>query len=206
VTVSNPDLRPQRGSAIEVGVIHRAAIGAGSTVDLTAALYRQEMRDELDFDLAQFRYVNVSQSRHKGIELGARGTAPAGVSAFASLTRQSVIATNGANAGHQLKAIPRQSLSAGITGGPSRLQGTVSVSDLRGAFLDDANQRRLPSYTRVDARLSTTVASLRFNLDLINALDRKLVSTGFPDPSGSDVTYYLPVARRVVQFGVGSAW
>jgi outer membrane cobalamin receptor len=30
VTVSNPDLRPQHGSSVEAGVIHRAAIGAAS--------------------------------------------------------------------------------------------------------------------------------------------------------------------------------
>jgi outer membrane receptor protein involved in Fe transport len=77
---------------------------------------------------------------------------------------------------------------------------------MRGAFLDDANQRRLPSYTRVDARLSTTARALRFNLDLINALDRKLVSTGFPDPSGTDLVYYLPSAGRILQLGVGSAF
>ena len=206
VTVSNPDLRPQHGTAVEAGVIHRAALGNATTIDLTAALYRQEMRDELDFDLAQFRYVNVSQSRHKGIELGAQVNALAGTSMFGTFTRQSVIALNGSNAGRELKAIPRQSSSAGITGGPSRLRATLSVSDMRGAFLDDANQRGLPSFTRVDARLSTTAASLRFNLDLINALDRKLVSTGFPDPSGSGIAYYYPAARRVLQVGVGSAW
>lgn len=205
VTVSNPDLRPQHGSSVEAGVIHRAAIGA-STVEMTGALYRQEMRDELDFDLAQFHYVNVSRSEHKGIELGARVNAAAGTSMFASLTRQSVLATNGANAGRQLKAIPRQTFSAGVTGGPPRLQGSLSVSDMRGAFLDDANQRRLPAYTRVDARLSTTAGALRFNLDLMNALDRRLVSTGFPDPSGTDLVYYLPSSGRVIQLGVGSAW
>jgi outer membrane receptor protein involved in Fe transport len=206
LTVSNPDLRPQHGSSVEAGLIHRAAIGAGSAVEMTAAVYRQQMRDELDFDLATFRYVNVSRSEHKGIELGTRMDAPAGTSIFASLTRQSVLATNGANAGRQLKAIPRQTFSAGVTGGPPRLQGSVSISDLRGAFLDDANQRRLPSYTRVDARLSTTAGALRFNLDLINALDRKLVSTGFPDPSGTNIVYGYPAARRVLQLGVGSAW
>jgi outer membrane receptor protein involved in Fe transport len=205
VTVSNPDLRPQHGSALEAGVIHRAAVGA-STVEMTGAVYRQQMRDELDFDLAKFRYVNVSRSEHKGIELGARVNAAAGASVFATLTRQSVLATNGANAGRQLKAIPRQTFSAGVTGGPPRLQGSVSISDMRGAFLDDANQRRLPSYTRVDARLSTTAGALRFNLDLINALDQKLVSTGFPDPSGTDLVYYLPSAGRVLQLGVGSAF
>jgi outer membrane receptor protein involved in Fe transport len=206
VTTSNPDLRPQRGSAVEAGLIHRAALGAGHTLDVTAAAYRQQMRDELDFDLATFRYVNVGRSQHKGLELGVRVDAPAGTSMFASLTRQAVRAMNGPNTGRQLKAVPRQSLSAGITGGPSRLQASLNVSDLRGAFLDDANQRRLPAFTRVDARLSTTAASLRFHLDLINALDRKLVSTGFPDPSGSDVVYYHLAARRVLQLGVGSVW
>jgi iron complex outermembrane recepter protein len=205
VTVSNPDLRPQHGSSVEAGVIRRAAIGP-STVEITAAAYRQQMRDELDFDLASFRYVNVSRSEHKGIELGTRVDAPAGTSVFATLSRQSVLASNGANAGRQLKAIPRQTFSAGITGGPPRVQGSISISDLRGAFLDDANQRRLPPFTRVDARLSTTAGALRFNLDLINALDRKLVSTGFPDPSGTDIVYYLPAAGRVLQLGVGSAW
>jgi outer membrane receptor protein involved in Fe transport len=206
VTVSNPDLRPQRGSAIEGGLIHRAALGAAGTIDLTAAVYQQQMRDELDFDLATFRYINVGRSRHRGVELGARVDAPAVTSFFASFARQAVLAMNGPNTGRQLKAIPRQSLSAGITGGRPRLQGSLSATDLRGAFLDDANQRRLPAFTRVDARLSTTVASLRFNLDLINALDRKLVSTGFPDPSGTDVVYYHPAARRVLQVGVGSVW
>jgi outer membrane receptor protein involved in Fe transport len=205
VTVSNPDLRPQHGSSVEAGLIHRAVIGA-SIIEMTGSVYRQQMRDELDFDLARFQYVNVSRSEHKGIELGARVDATAGTSVFATLTRQSVLATNGANAGRQLKAIPRQTLSAGITGGPPRLQGSVSISDMRGAFLDDANQRRLPSFTRVDARLSTNARALRFNLDLINALDRRLVSTGFPDPSGTDLVYYLPSAGRVLQFGVGSAF
>lgn len=205
VTTSNPDLRPQHGSAVEAGVNHRSAIGAGRTLDFTFTAYQQQMRDELDFDLSLFRYVNVGRSRHRGLELGARADAPLG-SVFASFTRQNVVALNGDNAGRQLKAVPRDALSAGITGGPPRLQASVSVSEVGGAFLDDANQRRLPAYTRVDARFSASVASLRFNLDLINALDRKLISTGFPDPAGTDLDYFYPAARRVLQFGVGSAW
>ena len=206
VTTSNPDLRPQRGSAVEAGVSHRTALGGGHTLDFTVAAYQQQMRDELDFDLALFRYVNVGRSRHRGLELGARADGWAGTSVFASLTRQSILAMNGPNAGRQLKAVPRNAFSAGITGGPPRMQASVTVSDVRGAFLDDANQRRLPGYTRFDARLSAVVASLRFNVDVINALDRKLISTGFPDPSGTDVIYYYPAARRVLQLGVGSAW
>jgi outer membrane receptor protein involved in Fe transport len=206
VTISNPDLRPQHGSSVEAGVNHRTALGAGHTLDFTLAAFQQRMRDELDFDLGLFRYVNVGRSQHQGLELGMRADGWAGTSVFGSLTRQKIVASNGPNAGRQLKAVPRQALSAGITGGPTRLQASVTVSDVRGAFLDDANQRRLPAYTRVDARLSATAGSLRFNFDAINALDRRLISTGFPDPSGTDVAYYYPAARRALQLGVGSAF
>jgi hypothetical protein len=57
-----------------------------------------------------------------------------------------------------------------------------------------------------DTRLSATAGSTRFNLDVINVLGRKLISTGFSDPSGRDVAYFYPIARRTLQLGVGSAW
>jgi hypothetical protein len=37
-------------------------------------------------------------------------------------------------------------------------------------------------------------------------MDRKLVSSGFPDASGTGLAYYYPAARRTLQLGVGSAW
>jgi len=52
VSVSNPELRPQRGTAVEAGMSHRAMTGAGPTLQGSLAIYRQEMRDELDFDVA----------------------------------------------------------------------------------------------------------------------------------------------------------
>jgi len=113
----------------------------------------------------------------------------------------------GANAGKQLKAVPRQVATAGLTTNVTRrVQTSVNISDVRGAFVDDANLRRLPGYTRVDTRLSSTLASVRFSLDALNLLNRRFVSTGFPDPSGTDVVYYHPAAGRVLLFGIMSAW
>jgi outer membrane receptor protein involved in Fe transport len=206
VTVSNPDLRPQRGSAIEAGMIHRASLSRGRALEISLAAYRQEMRDELDFDIASFRYINVGRSLHRGVELGTRLETAGGANMFASLTRQNALALHGPNARRHLKAVPRQALSAGVAGElPLRLQGGLSVSDVRGAFLDDANTRRLPGNTRIDVRFATRTA-LRFSLDVLNLLDRRSVSTGFPDPSGTGVAYYHPAAGRVLLFGLSSAW
>ena len=207
VSVSNPELRPQRGTAVEAGLIQRAMTGAGLTLEGTLAIYRQEMRDELDFDVAQFRYINVGRSLHRGVEIGTRLDSETGSNAFLNLTRQSVLAKNGANAGRQLKAVPRQVITSGVGARlPARLQGSLTISDIRGAFLDDANARKLPSYTRVDTRVTSTGRLVRFSVDVLNILNRSLVSTGFPDPSGTDVVYYQPAAGRVVLFGVMSSW
>jgi iron complex outermembrane receptor protein len=207
VTVSNPDLRPQSGTALETGWRHRVSAGAGKTLEGTLALYRQDMRDELDFDVTQFRYINVGRSLHKGVEIGARVDGAMGNNAFVTLTRQDVVAKNGANAGRHLKAIPRQVITSGFAARlPLRLQGSLSVSDIRGASIDDANLRRLPAYTRVDTRLSSGGPSVRFSFDVLNLFNRSLVSTAFPDPSGTDVVYYHPAAGRVVLFGVMSSW
>lgn len=207
VSVSNPELRPQQGTAVEAGLIQRAMTGAGLTLEGTLAIYRQEMRDELDFDVAQFRYINVGRSLHRGLEIGARLESEGGSNAFVNLARQSVLARNGANAGRQLKAVPRQVITSGVaTRLPAWLQGSLTFSDIRGAFLDDANARRLPSYTRVDTRVASTGRSVRFSVDVLNIFNRSLVSTGFPDPSGTDVVYYQPAASRVVMFGVMSTW
>jgi outer membrane receptor protein involved in Fe transport len=165
------------------------------------------MRDELDFDIEQFRYVNVGRSLHRGIELGARIETQSATHLFATFTRQDVLATRGANSGRQLKAVPRQIATAGATTNIGRrLQAGVNISDVRGAFVDDANLRRLPGYTRVDTRLSSTLAPVRLTLDVLNVLNRSFVWTGFPDPSGTDVVYYHPAAGRVLLVGIMSAW
>ncbi len=206
VTTSNPELRPQRGEGIEGGITHRATTSFGA-FETTVAAYRQKMRDELDFDIQQFRYVNVGRSFHRGIELGARIETQSANNVFATFTRQDVLATRGPNSGRQLKAVPRQIATAGVTTNIARrLEAGVNISDVRGAFVDDANLRRLPGYTRVDTRLSSTLASVRVTLDVLNVLNRTFVSTGFPDPSGTDVVYYHPAAGRVLFVGIMSAW
>src|SRR5687767_10661601 len=207
VSISNPDLRPQRGEAIEAGITHRATSTSGNVIEATIAAYRQKMRDELDFDIEQFRYVNVGRSLHRGIQLGTRLETSGENGIFANFTRQDVLAVNGPNSGKQLKAVPRQVATAGVTTTVARrFQTSVNISDVRGAFVDDANLRRLPGYTRVDARLSSTFAAVRLSLDVLNVFNRAYVSTGFPDPSGTDVVYYHPAAGRVLLAGIMSAW
>jgi iron complex outermembrane receptor protein len=165
-------------------------------------VYQIAMKDELDFDLQTFKYINLAQSRHRGVEAGLTLSGST-ASAFASLTLQDAVSRSGANSGNQLKAIPGQLVTTGVTVSP-RDVGTLTVSLTRMAdmFIDDANTRRIPSWTRVDAQFSRSIGSVDLVLGARNLFDARINSTGFLDPSGSGEAYFYPAAGRVLTFGV----
>ena len=200
-TTSNPDLDPQRGVNVETGIYHEWT-GNATRLSMNLTLYNLEMRDEIDFDVQSLSYVNIGKSRHRGVELGA--AAGAGIfSARVSATFQDVIARAGDFTGNQLKAVPGQVLSLGLTASPARV-GTASVSVTRMAdmFIDDANTRPIPDWTRVDAQLSRSFGEFAVVLGARNLLDERINSSGFLDPAGSGAAYWYPAAGRTVTLGL----
>jgi hypothetical protein len=122
-------------------------------------------RDELDFDLTAFRYVNIGRS-YRGVEVGTSLSTASGTLVFANFSRQSALAESGQFEGHQLKAIPRSIASAG---GDFRLwrgiAAGVVVSSVGGAFVDDGNVTPLAGYTRADLRVGIPAGRVRLTLD-----------------------------------------
>ncbi|HEX6629231.1 MAG TPA: TonB-dependent receptor, partial [Gemmatimonadaceae bacterium] len=204
-TVSNPDLVPQRGTSVEGGLYQSWTIAQGSRIDWSAALYEEKMRDELDFDINTFRYVNIGRSRHRGAELGMSAEAGGRWLVFGNYARQQVIAINGQFAGNELKAIPRRIASAGFNATVWRgVTAGVVASSLGGTFIDDDNLVALKGYTRFDSRLGIPFGPARVTIDLLNAFDSRYDVTAFPDPAGSGAIYRYPAARRVLVIGVES--
>ncbi|HJP61597.1 MAG TPA: TonB-dependent receptor, partial [Gemmatimonadaceae bacterium] len=203
-TVSNPDLVPQRGTSIEAGLYQSWKLGDAARVDWSAALYEEKMREELDFDITTFRYINIGRSRHRGAEVGL--TAEAGKwFAFANYTRQQVIAMNGQFEGKQLKAIPRSVASAGTNVNVWRgLTAGLVATSIGGAFVDDENLVPLRGFTRLDSRVGVPFGPARLTIDLQNALNRHYDVTAFPDPGGSAAIYRYPAAGRVLVVGLES--
>ena len=201
LTTSNPELEPQRGTSAELGLYHDVAL-ASARLGVALTLYEISMRDELDFDLQTFKYINIARSRHRGFEAGLTLTQGI-VSANASVTLQDAISRAGANDGKQLKAVPGRLLSLGATVTPRGI-GTLSlaVTHTADVFIDDANSRRFPSWTRVDAQFTRPVGSLVVVVGARNLLDERYNSTGFLDPAGSGQAFYYPAAGRVLTLGI----
>jgi outer membrane receptor protein involved in Fe transport len=164
------------------------------------------MRDELDFDINAFHYVNIGRSLHRGAELGFTAESGGRWLAFGSFTQQQAVAIGGQSDGKQLKAIPRRIASAGLNGTLWRgfTAGVVATSQA-GAFVDDGNLVALRGFTRLDSRLGIPLGRARLTIDLINALDRRYDATAFPDPGGSSAIFRYPAAGRVVILGLESS-
>ena len=206
IRTSNPELRPQHGSSIEAGLYQAAELGGAVRASATLSAYQMDMKDELDFDVNSFRYVNLGRSRHRGVEAGLHLDG-IGASAFGNYTLQAATSRSGDNTGKRLKAIPRHSLTAGISLRPgSLLEAAVLATHVRDIFLDDANTVRLPNYSRVDAHLALQVHGFGVLLSVRNLLGSEYSTTGFLDPSGSGEAYLYPAAGRVIEVGVRSGW
>jgi outer membrane receptor protein involved in Fe transport len=207
VTTSNPLLRPQSGTSIEAGAYQDARWSSSVRLSASVSVYQMDMKDELDFDVQTLRYVNIGSSRHRGVEAGTVLSGPAGTSLFANYTLQSARSQSGDDIGKYLKAIPRYTLSGGgsVTFF-SRLEANMMVTDIGGAYIDDANTTRLPAFTRVDGRASYPVGSVSLVVEARNLFNARYNTTGYLDPSGTGQAYFYPAAGRTLSVGLRGAW
>ena len=204
-TTSNPALSPQRGTNYEAGLQHTMTTDRQSRLSGTLNIYQMDMRDELDFDVATLKYVNIGRSRHRGLEAGAEWSAADRWSAFTNYTLQDVTSRAGAHEGNHLKAVPRQALAGGVAVSLRALpELRLTASHLRDIFLDDANTRELPAWTRLDAQLTQRIAGVFVMVQVRNVLGARHSTTGFPDPSGSGLMYFHPAAARTVHLAIRS--
>jgi outer membrane cobalamin receptor len=200
VTTSNALLHPQRGHGFEAGLYHDLRAGA-ARVHVAANAYQTDMRDELDFDVNTFRYVNIAQSRHRGLE-SAVSVSSGIVSAFLNVARQHVTARAGDNSGNRLKAVPGMVLSTGVSLTPALMHLGIAATRVSDMYIDDANTRRIPSWTRIDGQLSRRFGAFELLLAARNLFDARYNTTGFLDASGSGEAWWYPAAGRVLTLGV----
>ena len=204
VLLSSGDLNPQFGTSFEVGSYHRAVLSPNLLFgEISIAAYTMDMKNELDFDLQQLKYVNIGRSRHQGLETSVRFTIKSNLHLFLNHTHQSAKSRIGEYEGKFLKAIPRHVIYGGLNGvHKSGVGGGIIVKSANRIFLDDANTIALPNYTTVDVRLKYQRGLVSVTLDLSNIFNLSYSTTGYPDASGSGHTYFYPAVGREVRLGL----
>ena len=151
-TTSNPELVPQRGVSVEAGAYQELGSESGALhATLSLSTYRMDMEDELDFDLATLRYVNIGRSVHRGVEAEAWVSGLEGrITVRGGYTLQDATSATGDSEGRSLRAIPRHTWVGGLsTVVTERLAAGVDLVRASGAWLDDQNTVPLRGFTRV---------------------------------------------------------
>jgi outer membrane cobalamin receptor len=195
-TISNALLVPHYATNVEGGVM-----GTSGGLRWSALAYRMVVEDEIDFDLLTFRYNNIGESRHTGVELEA-GFHAGRVQPFISYVLTRVVDRE---LGLQLKNVPRHAVTAGThVVLPWGLSAYVRYRATAGAFLDDPNLFAVEGRSMLDLRLRRLFGHQALFVDVLNATDDTYEEFGFTltDVDGRVFPYAWPGSPRAIRAGV----
>jgi outer membrane receptor protein involved in Fe transport len=191
----NPLLKPQLSTNFELGTYQEIILSEQTYIQLSGAVYYSEIKDEIDFDIQTFKYENISESRHSGIELGITGGIN-NLNAFVNYTYTSAESLEEGKKGFQLKGIPKNVYSFGF----SYLFGfglnvSLAANSGNNIYLDDINENKLPDYIIWDGKLSYSYGAFGFNVSARNLFDTEYYTMGY---TLNDTNYLYPMAQRNV--------
>ena len=203
--ISNNALQPQRGHHVDLG----ARTPVAGDVVAEVALYWAASTDEIGFDLANFRHINIDESRHLGVE-AQLGSAGAGSpwSWTASYAFTSATFDGGAHDGHQINTVPEHQLYGRLSwrhrwGGSL----TAELTHVADQWIDEDETYRLPDYTVADLGASQSVGPVELFGSVRNLFDERYATLGYVtlDPTTfADLPLYFPAAER--NFRLGLRW
>lgn len=177
---SNSELKPQRSNNFELGTYQFYRFSEKFAAEITLTGYFIEVKDEIDFDLTDFKYRNISSSRHNGLETSINLIFGADWRGFINLNTSEVKFGSGENEGNYLKGIPKLSQVIGVSYAPEKGFGaSLSLNGASGMFLDDENTTKLDPYSVFSSRLSYRFGFISVYLDVENMFDKSYNSTGY---------------------------
>ena len=193
--LSNSELKPQKGTNYELGMNWKWS----PLLETHVAVYRMNMKDEIDFDLGRLQYANIGQSRHQGFESELQFYPSPHISSFLHYTYTEATFTSGEHQGNQINTIPHHLVHIGFLFRSDTGVGTsVLVNSVKDQYLDGGNNHPLADYTTVDVRVSYEREPVHVSIDVRNIFDREYNSFGYIDPL-TEQEMLFPVSGRTLR-------
>ena len=202
---SSAELQPQVSETVEFGVrqcfllVPKLLLG-----DLSLAVFRTNVDEEIDFDLASLKYGNIHQSRHDGAEIGLTLYMSSLATLRSSATVSETEFRSGDYAGNQLKHIPRHTAYNSLEIQSSKRLGfTITHRYFGEVYINDESTQRIPGRNIFDfkAQMWLKMNVIEAHVLVQNLADQHFNSTGYSlfDPASmSELTYLYPGAGRQV--------
>ena len=201
-TISNPSLQPQRSREIEAGTFQRIPM-VRSSLEISLSAYVRDLEDEIDFDLATFRYGNIKRSRHEAIEMLTLGHLWRDIEVRSALTMGRARFRSGPYQGNQLKNLPRFSTQTALAIPVQRnVMLTFAHSSTSRSHLDDENTATLSGIHLYDAGLRVISGAFKASIRVENLADEHGATAGFllfDQGLMRNVPMFYPLGGRTVR-------
>lgn len=199
--ISNAAIQPQRGDHWDVGL--RTPIGRVAA--LSASAYHVRSRDEIGFDLANFRLSNIDRSRHVGLETQITFEGALGVSGLFSHAWTAATFVGGEHDGRQINTVPEQQAFARLTWEHAAHGSlTAELQHTGRQWLDEDETYPLPEATLVHLSATQRAGAFECFVSARNVADRRHATLGYVtvDQFGGDLPLVFPGAGRSFTAGV----
>jgi outer membrane cobalamin receptor len=202
ITISNPSLEPQLAHEIEAGLFQRIPMGR-SSLEVSLSAYLRDLQDEIDFDLATFRYGNIKRSRHEALEVQTLAHLWRDTELRNAVTFGRAVFRREPYQGNQLKNLPRFSTQTALSVPVlPNVMLTFAHSATSRSWLDDENTAQVLGVHLFDAGLRLIGGPFEGSIRIENLADKRGAGFGFLlfDPgSMQNVPMLYPVGGRTIR-------
>ena len=192
----NPDIKPQIGHHLDIGVRHFFT----PNIQANITFFRAEIKDEIFFNLITFTNENHPETLHQGVEIGARADLFKKVMVFGNYTYEKATFEKEPFEGNDIPAVPRNKGNLGFQI-YDLVPGLIFAADYNyvgsSYLISDAANRfeKLDAYFTINARLTYEWKSLKAFVGVNNITDEEYsefaVLGGFPTTS-----FFYPAPER----------
>jgi outer membrane receptor for ferrienterochelin and colicin len=196
-------LLPQESDNIDIGLNQKIILKNNIYGELSIVLYSMYIENEIDFDISTFKYGNISESTHRGIETSFGLFLSDLVNLRHSSNFTEVKFGSGDYKNKMLKNIPELSYTNRITIKISEQLSLLFGQKYFGlVYINDENTESLPAYSIFDTNLKFTRSNYGIDVSIFNIGDKLYNGSAymlFDQMIQQNVKFFYPAQKRNFQ-------
>jgi outer membrane receptor protein involved in Fe transport len=158
------------------------------------------VKNEIDFDYKNLKYVNHQETRHAGLEVMISLLYKNSWKGFININSVKATVGTGMFKGKYLPNAPGLSQSIGVVYSPDHgVGGSLVHHGASGIYIDIENSSKLDAYGVLSTRINYRYKWLTLNFDVNNILNNSYSTNGY---LLNETRFFYPAAGRSLYFGL----
>ncbi len=197
------NIKPQTANGYETGVSYQAS---GFNADLT--LFQQELENEIRYNPVAFQNENLDDTRRQGIEFAMGADVTDWLKFISHYTYLNAEFRDGLYENNANPLVPKHAYLLGLRATlPAKIKASLNWQHVSATYfandLTNNFNQKIPSYQRVDLKVSKSFDKLDIALSVNNVFDEEYFSYGVNSTSGNNYNAY-PLPERT--FSISAAY